>query len=625
MAQPDTPRLYGTDARMLTRLMPSPRTRMLLRRVGISVLALALIGLCALAGVIASRDYGAIERDIVARLEREAGATIELKSRRQVLWPRPKIVYEAVSFERKAQDFILKAPQAVLTFNLLDILDGSIDSPSITLIDPVIDVVNGRFDAHLRSPRAMTDMVDRIAGMLDDRAGLNRFFLAIQNASVTFRNAWPTGEAQSLTGVDARLRFSAGKGRVDLYARHNSTIRPLEFSASIPTRKSLGQNKAHAAAINLSGYESRLAFVGTIRRDPDIALIGKLDTTVGAALERMMLVAVPERREPRPETTTLSATMILDPRGVGLESLKITRTAKQLAGIAALREINGRWGVSATLAGDLVDGTAVHAALLSLRASDGAWSTKPLVINPIAGLDLDVRLSTREFKLGNLLLTNVALSVLTRPGRAEVAVVDSRFGAGLIKARVSLADTPNNAQEIRLQASADRVDIGRFFDRAFGFNRLSGDGNLVIQAEGRGTGIAALVASLSGSGALEMRTGEIVGVDLARLLARASDSRPETALILALAGKTPFEAIRANFAIKDGKIEPVGSSFTSARVTAMLEGGIDLTAQRHQLAIVLKRRIDEPGQPGEFYAFRIDGPLFQPSLKPDLRLLLNRS
>lgn len=298
---------------------------------------------------------------------------------------------------------------------------------------------------------------------------------------------------------------------------------------------------------------------------------------------------------------------------------------KHLAGIAALREINGRWGVSATLAGDLVDGSAAHAAFQALRNTNGDWSSRPLSINPLPGLDLDIRLSTREFKLGNLILGNVALSILTRAGRAELAIVDSRFGEGTVKARVSLAEAQDGAKEIRLLASGERTDVGKLLEKAFGFNRLTGDGNIVVQAEGRGASVGAIIASLAGSGALEMRSGEVAGIDLARLLLRSTEGRPDTALILSLAGKTPFESMRANFAIKDGRIEPVGSTFVSARVTAMLEGAIDLGAQRHQLVIVLKRRIDEPGQPGEFYAFRLEGPLFSPSLKPDLKLLLNRS
>ncbi len=69
----------------------------------------------------------------------------------------------------------------------------------------------------------------------------------------------------------------------------------------------------------------------------------------------------------------------------------------------------------------------------------------------------------------------------------------------------------------------------------------------------------------------------------------------------------------------------MGSSFVSPRVNAMLEGVTDLGQQRHQMIIVLRRRVEEANLPAEFYAFRVDGPLLAPTLRPDLRLLQNRS
>lgn len=615
---------------MVVRLSLSPDLRMLLRRGTIATAVLVTIGLSALAGLIASRDYAAMEREVIARVERETGAALRFASRRQTLWPKPKIVFDSLSFSRadpgnKSQDIVVKAPQAILNFDLFDLIDGRIDGPSITLIRPEIEVAVGHLDAHLRSPRAITDIIDRFAGFFDGQTGFNRLRLELQQARLTFRGGMPDGGPLEMTPVDAKLRFSTSKGRIDLSARQNSPNRPLEFSASIPTRKVLDQDKTRAASFHVSGYDSRLSFAGTARRDPDMAMIGRLEVDVGKALEAIVLGETVNRRQSALQITSLSANVTLDPRGVGLDSLKISRAAKQLAGIAALREINGRWGVSATLAGDLVDGTAAYAAFQNTRTSEGAWSPKPLAINPLVGIDLDIRFSTKEFKLGKVSLSNVALSILTRQGRAELAIVDSRFGNGIVKARVSLADAPGGGQDLRVMASGERVEMGSLLERALGFNRLSGEGNIVLQVEGRGTSVAALASSLSGTGALEVRGGELSGIDLQRLLARSTDGRPDAALIFSLAGKTSFENLQVNFAVQDGRIEPVGSRFISPRVTAMLEGAIDLGAQRHQLAIVLKRRVDEPGKPGEFYAFRLDGPLFSPSLKPDLKLLLNRS
>lgn len=608
---------------MINRLSLSPRLRTVLRRGAIALAAVLLVALSAVIGLVASRDYAAIERQVIARIEQEANARLSFQSRRQTLWPKPKIVFEQLEFARAGGDFVVRAPRAVLNFDLTDLIDGTIDGPEITLVKPAIEITGPPLGTHLKSPRAVTGALERIAGLFDDPAGFARLRLSMQQAKITFHDA--TGVALELAEVDGRLRYSASRGRLDLFARQESSIRPLELSASLPTRQSLARNKPQAASVHLSGYESRLIFGGTAQRGPDLALVGRLELSVGEAFERAILAKAPEKREQRPDATSVVATMTLDPRGIGLESLRINRGAKQLAGIAAIREINGRWGISATLAGDLVDGTAAHAAFQGLRTADGGWSSKPLAINPLPAIDLDIRLSTREFKLGNFLLSNVALSILTRHGRAELAIVDSRFGDGMIKIRVSLTDAQDGGQELRLQASADKVDAGRFMEKTLGFNRLTGDGNMVIQAEGRGGTVAAIIANLNGTGAMEIRHGEIIGIDLARLLARSADPRPEAALIFALAGKTAFDVLNANFSVRNGRIEPVGSTFASARVTAMLEGGIDLPAQRHQMAIVLKRRIEETGLPGEFYAFRLDGPLFAPSLKPDLKLLLNRS
>lgn len=608
----------------------SHRLRTLVRRGAIGAAAVVLVALCTVAGLIASRDYASIERQVIARIEQETGAKLTFEGRRQILWPKPKIVLDTVTFARPEQVFSLKAEQAVLNFELLDLIDGTIDGPAITLVKPEISALVGPLDAPIRSPRAITDFLARMTGLFDNRLGLSRLRVNLVQATLVLRRSTTAGDAVTLTNLDTRLRFSASRGRIDITGKQNSTVRPLEFSASLPTLKTISADKNHAASIHVSGFNSRLSFTGVARREPDIALVGRLDVTTGAEFEQAVLALPADGRErkaeaARTETSTLTAAMTLDPRGIGLETLRITRGAKQLSGIAALREMNGRWGVSATLAGDLVDGSAAHAALQGLRSPDGAWSSRPLAINPLPGVDLDIRLSTRDFKLGNLVLTNVALSILTRFGRTEMAIVDSRFGEGIIKARVSLSDAADGNQDLRMQASGERVEMGRLLERAFGFNRLTGDGSLVVQAEGRGGSVASIVAALSGTGAVDVRAGEIVGIDLQRLLARSAEPRAEAALLFSLAGKTAFEAFRINFAIKDGRIEPVGSAFTSPRVNAMLEGGIDLPAQRHQLAIVLKRRIEEVGLPGEFYAFRLDGPLLSPNLKPDLKLLQNRN
>ncbi|MFN3482121.1 MAG: AsmA-like C-terminal region-containing protein, partial [Rhabdaerophilum calidifontis] len=326
--------------------------------------------------------------------------------------------------------------------------------------------------------------------------------------------------------------------------------------------------------------------------------------------------------ETRP--VALRAQMHLDPRGIGLDQLRITRGDRHLSGIATLREVNGRWSLSSTLAGDLVDGSAAGAVLAGLRSAKGEWSEVPLALNPAPWLDLDIRLSTAELRLGRVRLTQAAIAVLTRGSRTEFAIVDSRHGDGTLKARVATLEHEGEP-ELRLHVAGDRIDARAFLIESLGFDRVSGAGSFVLQAEGRGRSPAAIIRSLAGTGQVEMRGGEVAGIDLARLLQRSGDGASEQALVAALGGRTAYEQIKVNVAIRNGRIEPVGSSFLSARVAATLEGAIDLAQQQDRLIILLRRRQEILGQNGEFFAFRLDGPLFAPQFRPDLSLIGNRS
>jgi hypothetical protein len=108
-------------------------------------------------------------------------------------------------------------------------------------------------------------------------------------------------------------------------------------------------------------------------------------------------------------------------------------------------------------------------------------------------------------------------------------------------------------------------------------------------------------------------------------MSRTGDARPEAALVAALGGRTPFDQVSIHFAMRQGRVEPVGATLMAPRMTGQLEGAIDLPAQRHDLSIVLRRRESQPPLPSEFFAFRIEGPLFAPLFRSDPSLLARRS
>jgi AsmA protein len=595
-----------------------------LKHIAIAVCFGVLLVFSALLLFIATRDLGAIERDVVAKIEAETGARLSVKQSRKVYWPQPRVVMEQVQIDAAQHGIMITAPRLVIALNILDLLDGEIEEPTLILQDSDITINAPALNHQARSPRSITQILANAAALFEGRTQLTRLRIRIESSRLTLVNGLDGEGALVITPLDARMRYSRRTGRIDVFARRNADIRPLEFTFSLPTRPLLASASGAPASMAVSGYGSRASFNGRMRMDPDLSLIGEASGVFHPALAIALGLTEASSKAESREIANLSATLSLDQRGIGFEALRIAQGGKTLSGIAALRENGGRWGLSSTLAGDLVDGTAAHATLSRLREGEQTWSHKRFDINPIPKIDLDIRLSTRAFRFGGLDLSDVALSIFTRAGRAEFSIAEGNFGKGTIKARVSLMQRPEG-NELRLLVSGDKLDVGPFLDRVFGFPRLNGKGSFVFQAESNGVSVADLVGNLAGSAAFDIRDGEITGVDLEKLAARSAALPPQAALYAAIGGRTPFEGLSASFTILKGRVEPAGSRFTSTNVESQIDGVIDLPGARHELAIILKRRRAVAGSESEFFAFRIEGPLMAPLLRPDMTLLPNRS
>ncbi|MFM8749631.1 AsmA-like C-terminal region-containing protein [Rhabdaerophilum sp.] len=602
--------------------------RLPLRRI-LAVLATGLAVLGAgfsvlILGLLLTRDFSAVPAQLSAKLERETGGTVRIGKAELRYWPRPQIIIEDIAFERREMGLRITATRGILRLHLMDLIDGSVDVPDLTLQNAFVRLPSSDLTAIYASPRGLTGLLEAVTGSF---SGLNQ----LSGARITLDGARVAvgieGDPQRLLlePVNARLRYRANAGRIDFTARRDTPNRPVEISASLPTRRALQGGAAQSASIHLSGFGSRASFSGTLRRKPDLSLQGNVDASIQNDFERLVGITLSRADGTADQPTRITGSLAMDPRGGGLEALSIRRADGALTGIAAIRENAGRWNISATLAGDLVDGTAASASLQRLRTTDGTWSHRDFDVNPAPAIDLDIRLSTKAFRLGKVALENAALSILTRRDRAEFAINDARYAGGTVKARLSVVRRERGMQDVRLQLVADKVEAETVFEQAFGITRLRGPAHLVLQAESSGESIAEITTNLAGTGSLEMRGGQVLGIDANRLMTRAGDARPEAALVAALGGRTPFDQVSIHFAMRQGRVEPVGATLMAPRMSGQLEGAIDLPAQRNDLSIILRRREDQPPLPSEFFAFRIEGPLLAPQFRSDPSLLARRS
>lgn len=604
------------------------RTRRALLALG-GVLALGLLAACV---VVLLADFSTAEREAITRFERETGLRIQFSSRAESRFPRPSVEFTGLKIGHEGAVPLLEAKTAELRFHLLDMLDGTLGSPYLILRDASATLDPQNLELPLRSPRALTELFQRLTGFFDQQKAMERLNISIEAGRIALRRAGASENSGQLGPLAISLSYSARRGRLAARISQAGSGTPgtsvplsqqqLKIALSLPTRSALEGGQSQPASLEAMLGDSRITFSGEARGEPHVTLSGKTEATLGETFESLIHW---QRggRETR-EVSKLESTLMLDERGIGLDSLKLSVGNKALTGIAALRDVGERWSLSATLGGDLIDGTAAHRALQGIRDAKGGWSTAPLNLNPLPQLDLDLRLSTKAFRLGRFSLSRVAMSVLTRPNRTEMAIVDSRFGEGSFKARVNVGDGLDGTQTFRLSTSGENLEGGELLDQAFGFERLSGTGSFVVQVQGQGRHFADVMASLNGSAALDLRNGVINGIDINRLMTRSAEQKADTALLFSLVGKTPFESLRTDFSLRSGRLEPVGSRFVTRTVDAVMEGYSDIGTQQHHLNVVLRKRGENDVPKGDFFGFRLEGPLTSPSLKPDNRLLQDK-
>ncbi len=249
----------------------------------------ALVGAVALlvAGLILARDFSNLPAQLSAKLERETAGAVRLGKAELRYWPRPRVVIENIVFEHREIGLKVSAPRGLIRLDLIDLLDGSVEAPNLVLQNAEVQLPSSGLHALYASPRSLTGLIEAVSGSF---AGLNQ----LSGARLTLTKARVTigaeGDPQRLLlePVEARLRYRASSGRIDVSARRDSSLRPVEMSASLPTLRALQGGSAQSASLRLSGFGSRANFSGTITRKPELTLQGAVEASIQDDFERLL-------------------------------------------------------------------------------------------------------------------------------------------------------------------------------------------------------------------------------------------------------------------------------------------------------------------------------------------------
>ena len=322
---------------------------------------------------------------------------------------------------------------------------------------------------------------------------------------------------------------------------------------------------------------------------------------------------------------SLSATAHVGPQRLTLSDAHIVAAGSSFDGAIALGMNGARPSLSGTLATDNLDLSPLSRALPRTRDEDGRWTRTAMSLARMDRADIDLRVSAARVQLGRLRAESAGLSILATPGHFEASLAEAKAFHGDIKGRVAM-DRLADSYAYRAQGTMTHVDFAALLSAADQAPRFSGDASGEMSLDSRGETIADILTDLHGSARLELRAGEIAGLDIEQALRRV-ERRPLSITSDLRGGKTGFDVAKIELAIDHGVAVIQHAQGQRVGIAFAMNG--DATIPTRELGLRLTAwqtgAATDARTPPAQLAMDIHGSWDSPNMRLDTQTLIQRS
>jgi AsmA protein len=581
------------------------------------VVAAAVAGLAILPWLLPAE---AVRKAVQAEIRAVTGLDPVLRGEASVsLFPASAVNFDDVMLGANTGAPALTAEHVVARLRFFPLLIGRIEIADLSLIRPTIAIIfnddrSSNWSDHIETlARNLKSGPDRPASFSEIR---------IIDGTVILRDeAYKVLE--SISNVEMALawpsisRSFAATGR---FAWHDepidATVSLTDFAAAL-----LGERSG--LKLRLAGAPLKLAFDGYISHRPTLKMEGTLaayavsirdtlrwagqHTPPGGGFGRFALKA---------QTNVVGGTISLSGVNVELDG----NTGE------GVLTFDGRQSLQGTLATEGLDLTPYVSAVRLLAAGERGWDSKPIVLDGLDGLQLDLRLSAARVNVANVKLGRTAVAANLRDGNLAVAIGESQAFGGVVKGTFGLAKSPAGT-DLKAQLQFADVDLEQCLGEIFGIRRLEGKGNLGFAIESSGRSVYDLTKGLNGTASLTSRKGAIAGFNVEQLLKRI-ERRPLSGGGEFRTGKTPYETLLVNLRIiqgmanvEDVRMEGPSVGLALAGSASIPERELDLRGTASLLAI----STSGTAAPAFELPFMVQGSWDDPIILPDPQSRIQRS
>jgi len=587
-----------------------------IRRIAVAAAGLVLVGIGAAFVLPFLMPAESVREAVKAEIRAVTGFDPVLRGGATVsLFPAGRVTFDDVSLDdSRTGAAALTAERVVARLRFFSFLIGRVEIADISLVRPTIAIV-------LNADRSSnwSHHIEALARNLERQPGRAASFseIRIEDGTVIVRD-----QANDKLEILSKVQFALAWPSIarSFAATGNFSWRDEQIAASISFTDFVSALRGDRSGlkVRLNGAPFNLAFDGYISHRPTLKMDGNIAADAVSLRETLRWAG----QQPPPGggfgRFALKAQANVAAATIGLSKAHVELDGNTGEGVLTF---NGRRTLQGTLAAEGLDFTPYISTVRLLTGGEHEWDSKPIALNGLDGLDVDLRLSAARITLGSAKLGRTAVAVTLQGGHFTIAIGESEAFGGVIKGSMGIAKSAPGAA-LKAQMQFSNVDLDQCLGELFGLRRLEGKGNLAFAVESGGASIYELTKALNGTAELFGRKGAITGLNVEHLLRRI-ERRPLSGGGDFRTGKTPYETLTVKLNIVNGVANVEDVHMEGSAVGLGLSGSASIPAREVDLrgtASLLSTSAIAFDLP-----FMVQGPWNDPIMLPDPEARMQRS
>ena len=532
-------------------------------------------------------------RDEVAAQIRQATGLATLSQGRAVfaVLPQPHIKIDQISFGDPSGALRIDADYFKGNLRILPLLVGRLEIASATLLKPnlVIDLDENPMPPDSAIGRAAEAKPETSEAAAADTARLG--VVSLVNGTAHLKTKFAASDV-IIDDIDMTLdwRNLSAPASLTGKARVRGEFGDVAVWVAEPAELLRGGRSEMTFQINTDVLS--LTTNGTLSAAPKREYSGRLRASSQALPHLLELIGYPISRTSSLSHFQLASDTKANAEGMTFSNLNLHMAGGDFEGSLAIETGAEKPLLSGTLATDLLTLDPFFAHFQKIVGDDGQWNSEPLDLRALTTANLDIRISATRARLAHFEMQDAALSLLTHANRIDLSLAEAKAYRGLVKARASLA-IGQDGVDLHAASSVTDLDVGALSWDAVGLPELTGLASATANFEADGQNLAELLQQLSGKLQINVKQGDVRGVDLARILHPAKEGAPPSPDMRSV--RVPYDHAQLGIKVLKGLAEVEQGLADGPGGHVLLSGSAALPDRKFDLrAVILPTVPDDP-------------------------------